>query len=79
MAVVEITMETGMSVESVDVGDNLLIRYVCSGFPLGLLVMLLVAIAASFASSIKLKNHDNLVNCKENQCLARWYLTNLSL
>ncbi|GAN03861.1 cation efflux family protein family [Mucor ambiguus] len=32
-----------------------------SGFPLGLLVMLLIAIGASFASSTKLKNHDNLV------------------
>ncbi|OAD06675.1 hypothetical protein MUCCIDRAFT_155373, partial [Mucor lusitanicus CBS 277.49] len=33
-----------------------------SGFPLGLLVMLLIAIGASFASGTKLKNHDNLVN-----------------
>ncbi|CEP13157.1 hypothetical protein [Parasitella parasitica] len=33
-----------------------------SEFPFGLLFMLLVAIAASFASSVKLKNHGNLVN-----------------
>ncbi|KAL9536864.1 hypothetical protein MBANPS3_012302 [Mucor bainieri] len=42
-----------------------------SGFPLGLLFMLLVAIGASFASSIKLKNHDHLVNCKEEQLVTK--------
>ncbi|CAO3646762.1 unnamed protein product [Mucor fragilis] len=47
------------------------------GFPLGLLFMLLVAIAASFASSIKLKNHDNLVNLtKRSSQLQHEYIQN---
>lgn len=35
-----------------------------NSFPFTLLFMLLVAIGASFASNIKLKNHENLVNRK---------------
>ncbi|EPB82998.1 hypothetical protein HMPREF1544_10271 [Mucor circinelloides 1006PhL] len=51
-----------------------------SGFPLGLLVMLLVAIAASFASSIKLKNHDNLVNLtKRSSQFQHEYIQNTPL
>lgn len=68
----EITMETGKD-SAAAYGIVGLTFCVCSGFPLGLLVMLLIAIGASFASGTKLKNHDNLVNCKQEQVLARWH------